>query len=119
MVLAVAHPNPWESASSYLSSQSLANSRWNLHATSRSSHSRRSLSCRFFLCRVPVALLCFILRRRRRLPLSGTRKFFSAACTFVSASASQSRAQCCEGSKFFSAVRSSASARQSRAQCCR
>ena len=31
------------SASSYLSSQSLADSRCNLHATSRSSHSRRSL----------------------------------------------------------------------------
>ena len=34
------------SASSYLSSQSLADSRCNLHATSRSSHSRCSLSCR-------------------------------------------------------------------------
>merc|ERR1711935_186542 len=55
--LSVAHP--WASASSYLSSQSLADSRCNLHATSRSSHSRRSLSCRLFLCRV--------LRRRRRL----------------------------------------------------
>ena len=40
VVLAVAHPNPWASASSYLSSQSLADSRCNLHATSRS-----SLSC--------------------------------------------------------------------------
>ena len=37
-----------------------------VHATSRSSHSLRSLSCRFFLCR--VALLCLVLRRRRRLP---------------------------------------------------
>ena len=74
VVLAVAHPNPWSSASSYLSSQSLADSRCNLHATLRSSHSRRSLSCRFFLCR--VALLCLILRRRRRLPLSCSR-FFS------------------------------------------
>ena len=36
------------------------------HATSRSSHSRRSLSCRFFLCRVAL-LCCLILRRRRRL----------------------------------------------------
>ena len=40
--LAVAHPR--ESASSYLSSQSLAASRCNLHATPRSSHSRRSWS---------------------------------------------------------------------------
>jgi len=50
VVLAVAHP--WASASStsylLLSSQSLADSRCNLHATSRStSHSRRSFSCRF------------------------------------------------------------------------
>ena len=43
VVLAVAHP--WASASSYLSSQFLANSRSDLHAASRSSHSRRSLSC--------------------------------------------------------------------------
>ena len=44
MVLAVAHPNPWASASSYISLRSgLADSR-NLHATSRSSHSRRVLS---------------------------------------------------------------------------
>ena len=35
VVLAVARP--WASASSYLSSQSLADSRCNLHATSRSS----------------------------------------------------------------------------------
>ena len=67
VVLAVAHPNPWSSASFYLPSQSLADSRCNLHATSRSSHSRRSLSCRFFLCR--VALLCLVLRRRRCLPI--------------------------------------------------
>ena len=44
VVLAVAHPNPWSSASFYLPSQSLADSRCNLHATSRSSHSRRSFS---------------------------------------------------------------------------
>jgi len=44
VVLAVAHPNPWASASSYISLRSgLADSR-NLHATSRSSHSRRVLS---------------------------------------------------------------------------
>ena len=72
-MLAVAHPNPWASASSYLSSQSLADSRCNLHATSRSSHSRRSLSCRFILCR--VALLCLVLRRRRRLPVPCSRGF--------------------------------------------
>ena len=78
VLLAVAHPwdttlsppPPWASAASfflptYLSSQSLADSlaaTFYLHATSRSSHSRRSLSCRFFLCR--VALLCLVLRRR-------------------------------------------------------
>ena len=45
MVLAVAHP--WASASSYLSSQPLADSRRNLHATSRSSQSRRSLRTAF------------------------------------------------------------------------
>ena len=56
VVLAVAHPNPWSSASFYLPSQSLADSRCDLHATSRSSHSRRSPSCRFLLCR--VALVC-------------------------------------------------------------
>merc|ERR1711935_671019 len=65
VVLAVAHPEPWSSASFYLPSQSLADSRGNLHATSRSSHSRRSLSCRFFLCR--VILFCLVLRRRRCL----------------------------------------------------
>ena len=45
MVLAVAPP--WVSASSYLSSQSLADSRCNPHATPRSSYSRRSPSCRY------------------------------------------------------------------------
>merc|ERR1711935_692967 len=73
VVLAVAHPEPWSSASFYLPSQSLADSRSNLHATSRSSHSRRSLSCRFFLCR--VALLCLDLRRRR-LPFPCSLGFF-------------------------------------------
>ena len=48
-------------------------SRCSLHSTSRSSHSRRSLSCRFFLCR--VALLCLVLRRRRRLPIPCSRCF--------------------------------------------
>ena len=57
MVLAVTYP--WSSASSYLSSQSVADSRCNPHATPRFSYSRRSPSCRFFLCR--PALLCLIL----------------------------------------------------------
>ena len=76
MVLAVAHPNPWSSASFYLPSQSLADSRCNLHATSRSSHSRRSPSCRFILCR--VALLYLVLLRRRCPPIPYSRGFFSA-----------------------------------------
>ena len=42
MVLAVTYP--WASASSYLSSQSVADSRCNPHATPRSSYSRRSHS---------------------------------------------------------------------------
>ena len=40
MVLAVTYP--WASASSYLSSQSVADSRCNPHATPRSSYSRRT-----------------------------------------------------------------------------
>ena len=48
-------------------------SRCNLHATSRSSHSRRSPSFRFLLCR--VVLVCLVLRRRRRLPLPCSRGF--------------------------------------------
>merc|ERR1712086_969388 len=44
-----------------------AASRCNLHATSRSPPSRRAIPCRFFLCH--VALLCLVLRRRRRLPV--------------------------------------------------
>ena len=71
VVLAVAHPIPWSSASFYLPSQSLADSRCNLHATSRSSHSRRSPSCRFLLCR--VALVCLVLRRCRRLSIPCSR----------------------------------------------
>ena len=71
MVLAVAHP--WASASSYLSSQSVADSRCNPHATPRSSYSRRSPSCRFFLCR--SALLCLVLQRHRRLSVPCSRGF--------------------------------------------
>ena len=59
MVLAVTYP--WASASSYLSSQSVADSRCNPHATPRSSYPRRSPSCRFFLCR--SALPCLVLQR--------------------------------------------------------
>merc|ERR1712153_31130 len=73
VVLAVFHPIPWSSASFYLPAQSLADSRCNLHATSRSSHSRRSPSCRFLLCR--VALVCLVLRRCRRLPIPCSRGF--------------------------------------------
>ena len=47
LVLAVTYP--WAPASSYLSSQSVADSRCNPHATPRSSYSRRSPSRRFFL----------------------------------------------------------------------
>mmetsp|Transcript_12451 Transcript_12451/g.40599 ORF Transcript_12451/g.40599 Transcript_12451/m.40599 type:complete len:123 (+) Transcript_12451:649-1017(+) len=65
---------PLTIASSYLSSQSLSDSRCNLRATSRSPPSRRALPCRFFLCR--VALLCLVLRRRRRLPVPCSRGFF-------------------------------------------
>ena len=80
MVLAVTHP--WASASSYLSSQSLANSRSNLHATPRSSHSRYSPSCRFFLCR--PALLCLVLRRHRRLSVPCSRGFSCLSAQFRS-----------------------------------
>ena len=88
--LAVAHP--WASASSYLSSQSLADSRCNLHATPRSSRSRRSLPCRFFLCR--VALLCLVLRRRaaacRSLVLAARRSSALLAAYFGPSSLSSS-----------------------------
>ena len=57
--IAIAHP--WASASSYLSSQSLSDSRCNLYATPRSSYSHRSPSRRFFLCR--SALPCLVLHR--------------------------------------------------------
>ena len=65
VVLAVAHPNPWSSASFYLPSQSLADSRCNLHATSRSSHSRRSLPCACALSLLPLS-------RRSPLPRPAT-----------------------------------------------
>ena len=71
--------------SSYLSSQSLSDSRFNLRATSRSPPSRRALPCRFFLCR--VALLCLVLRRRRRLPFPCSLGFFRLSA--------QRRPPCC------------------------
>ena len=80
MVLAVAHP--WASASSYLSSQSVADSRCNPHATPRSSYSRRSPSCRFFLCR--SALLCLVLQRHRRLSVPCSRGFSCLSAQFRS-----------------------------------
>ena len=78
MVLAVAHP--WASASSYLSSQSLADSRCNPHATPRSSYSRRSPSCRFFLCR--AALPCLVPQRHRRLSVPCSRGFSCLSAQF-------------------------------------
>ena len=80
MVLAVAHP--WASASSYLSSQSVADSRCNPHATPRSSYSRRSPSCRFFLCR--AALLCLVPQRHRRLSVPCSRGFSCLSAQFRS-----------------------------------
>ena len=63
VVLAVTYP--WAPASSYLSSQSVADSRCHLYAAPRSSYPRRSRSCRFFLCR--ATLLCLVPQRHRRL----------------------------------------------------
>ena len=80
MVLAVTYP--WASASSYLSSQSVADSRCNPHATPRSSYSRRSPSCRFFLCR--AALLCLVLQRHRRLSVPCSRGFSCLSAQFRS-----------------------------------
>ena len=79
-MLAIAHP--WASASSYLSSQSLSDSRCNLHATPRSSHSCSSPSCRFFLCR--PALLCLVPRRHRRLSVPCSRGFSCLSAQFRS-----------------------------------
>jgi len=72
VVLAVAHPRA--STTSYLSSQFLTNSRSDLHATSRSSHSHpRPLFCCFILSL--IALLGLVLRRRCRLPIPCSRCF--------------------------------------------
>ena len=77
MVLAVAHPNPLGRLPLSISLRSpspiLAAT---FYATSRSSHSRRSPSCRFLLCR--VALLYLVLLRRRCPPIPCSRGFFSA-----------------------------------------
>jgi len=72
---AVAHP--WASTSSYLSSQSLSDSRCNLRATSRSPPSRRALPCRFFLCRValPSASFCDAAAACRSLVLAASFAF--------------------------------------------
>ena len=80
VVLAVAHP--WASASSYLSSQSVADSRCNPHATPRSSYPRRSPSCRFFLCR--AALLCLVPQRHHRLSVPCSRGFSCLSAQFCS-----------------------------------
>ena len=80
MVLAVTYP--WAPASSYLSSQSVADSRCNPHATPRSSYSRRSPSRRFFLCR--SALLCLVLQRHRRLSVPCSRGFSCLSAQFRS-----------------------------------
>jgi len=56
-VLAVA-TLAWASASSYLSSQALANTRSNLHATLRLLHFRRSLSS--------LVILCLIKKERKQ-----------------------------------------------------
>ena len=80
MVLAVTYP--WAPASSYLSSQSVTDSRCNPHATPRSSYSRRSPSRRFFLCR--SALLCLVLQRHRRLSVPCSRGFSCLSAQFRS-----------------------------------
>ena len=82
MVLAVAHP--WASASSYLSSQSVADSRCHLYAAPRSSYPRRSRSCRFFLCR--AALVCLVPQRHRRLsvPCSHARLLLPLGAVLLS-----------------------------------
>ena len=80
MVLAVTYP--WASASSYLSSQSVADSRCNPHATPRSSYSRRSPSRRFFLCR--SALPCLALHRHCCLSVPCSRGFSCLSAQFCS-----------------------------------
>ena len=80
MVLAVTYP--WAPASSYLSSQSVADSRCNPHATPRSSYSRRSPSRRFFLCR--SALPCLVLHRHCCLSVPCSRGFSCLSAQFRS-----------------------------------
>jgi len=82
-VLAAAYPNPWASgpsASFYLPSQSLADSRY-LHATSRSPHSRRSPSFLPVASSLVASLSStsiLVLLRRRCPPIPCSRGFFSA-----------------------------------------
>ena len=60
VLLAVAHPNPWASASSYLSSQPLADSRSNLHTT-------KNLCLAFLLLMCgSVALTRYVLYSRKQ-----------------------------------------------------
>ena len=73
VVLAVAHP--WASASSYLSSQSVADSRCHLYAAPRSSYPRRSRSCRFFLTQSSVGHMSRLLPAR---PTLGSEADFAA-----------------------------------------
>ena len=80
VVLAVTYP--WAPASSYLSSQSVADSRCNPHATPRSSYSRRSPSRRFFLCR--SALPCLVLHRHCCLSVPCSRGFSCLSAQFRS-----------------------------------
>ena len=80
MVLAVTYP--WAPASSYLSSQSVADSRCNPHATPRSSYSHRSPSRRFFLCR--STLLCLVLQRHCCLSAPCSRGFSCLSAQFRS-----------------------------------
>ena len=79
-MLAVTYP--WAPASSYLSSQSVADSRCNPHATPRSSYSRHSPSRRFFLCR--SALPCLALHRHCCLSVPCSRGFSCLSAQFRS-----------------------------------
>ena len=80
VVLAVTYP--WAPASSYLSSQSVADSRCNPHATPRSSYSRRCPSRRFFLCR--SALPCLALHSHCCLSVPCSRGFSCLSAQFRS-----------------------------------
>ena len=70
VVLAVAHP--WASASSYLSSQSVADSRCNPHATPRSSYSRRSPVASSSVAPLSSASFCSATAACRSLALAAS-----------------------------------------------